>query len=80
MGSVMKDQYSGKFVTEFKAALDKSGKGFENADVSVGLGQVLASKDDEELVRRFETIAEERPLNVLATTRTKHTESSQTGV
>ena len=50
MGSITKDQYGGKFVQEFKSALEKSGKGFETVDVSVGLGQALSVKDEDEMV------------------------------
>ncbi|KAF9426598.1 FACT complex subunit spt16 [Podila epigama] len=49
IGVFPKDKQSGAFVDSWKSALESSGKNFENVDVSAGVAEVFAIKDDEEL-------------------------------
>ena len=51
MGIFAKDTQSGNFAAAWKAALEGSTKPLENIDISAGVAEVLAIKDDEELVR-----------------------------
>ena len=52
IGICAKDNFVGKFVEEWKAYLDSSGKtdSFETVDVSANLAGILASKDQTEIV------------------------------
>ncbi|KAI9199412.1 FACT complex subunit-domain-containing protein [Polychytrium aggregatum] len=49
IGVLTKDQYSSKFYTEWKEALGNAPTKFEQVDISVGIGSVLAIKDEDEL-------------------------------
>ncbi|KAF9581674.1 FACT complex subunit spt16 [Lunasporangiospora selenospora] len=49
VGIFAKDTHTGAFVTAWKAAFEKSPKSLESIDVSGGVAEVFAIKDDEEL-------------------------------
>ncbi|KAF8975326.1 FACT complex subunit spt16, partial [Haplosporangium bisporale] len=49
VGVFAKDKQSGAFAETWKEALQSSGKTFENVDISAGVAEVFAIKDDEEL-------------------------------
>ncbi|KAF9962002.1 FACT complex subunit spt16 [Mortierella alpina] len=49
VGIFAKDTQSGNFAAAWKTALEGSTKPFENIDISAGVAEVLAIKDDEEL-------------------------------
>ncbi|KAG0040989.1 FACT complex subunit spt16 [Podila clonocystis] len=49
VGIFAKDKQSGGFAEAWKGALQSSGKPFENVDISAGVAEVFAIKDDEEL-------------------------------
>ncbi len=53
LGSITKETYEGKFITEYKAALAACGKGFEDIDCSIGIANVLSIKDEDEVVCFF---------------------------
>ncbi len=48
MGTLTKENPSGKFIGEFKSSLD--GYKFEAVDIAGGLALILAGKDDDEMV------------------------------
>ena len=51
MGTLIKENPSGKFISEYKSNLDSCGHEFEKVDVGSGLALTLAVKDEEEIVR-----------------------------
>jgi len=50
LGTLPKEEQVGKTVTQYNAALAKSGHNFESVDIATALGAVMAIKDDDELV------------------------------
>ena len=50
IGTLPKEEQVGKTVTQYKAALAKTGHNFESVDIATALGAVMAIKDDDELV------------------------------
>lgn len=49
MGILVKENPSGKFITEYNSNLSSSGIEFEKVDVTSGIASVLAVKDEEEI-------------------------------
>ncbi|KAI9144721.1 FACT complex component Spt16 [Paraphysoderma sedebokerense] len=49
LGVFPKDKYGGKLITEWKSALEKSGKDFEEVDATVGVAVIMSVKDEDEL-------------------------------
>ncbi|RKO90481.1 FACT complex subunit SPT16 N-terminal lobe domain-containing protein, partial [Blyttiomyces helicus] len=49
IGVVAKDRFDGKFITEWKSAIEKSGKKFDEVDISGGIATLMAVKDEDEL-------------------------------
>ncbi|PVG03034.1 FACT complex subunit SPT16 [Serendipita vermifera] len=49
VGTLSKEEHTGKTVAEYKATLSNAGHSFESIDISVALGAVMATKDEEEL-------------------------------
>ncbi|KAG8825408.1 FACT complex subunit spt16 [Serendipita sp. 401] len=49
VGTLTKEEQSGKAISDYKAALQAAGHNFEGIDISVALGAAMAIKDEEEL-------------------------------
>ncbi|KAG0173480.1 FACT complex subunit spt16 [Apophysomyces sp. BC1015] len=56
VGTIVKDNFEGKNVDEWKQALSSSGKSFESVDIAPAISACLAVKDEEE-VRKMRTAA-----------------------
>jgi nucleosome binding factor SPN SPT16 subunit len=50
VGTLPKEEHTGKTIADYKTALAAAGHNHELVDISVALGAVMAIKDDEELV------------------------------
>jgi nucleosome binding factor SPN SPT16 subunit len=55
VGTLPKEEHTGKTIADYKTALAAAGHSHESVDISVALGAVMAIKDDEELVSRSRT-------------------------
>lgn len=51
IGTLTKEQHTGRLIDEWKTALDAHPHKFDNVDISASLSACMAVKDDEELVR-----------------------------
>lgn len=51
VGSLTKEQHTGRLVDDWKAALDASSHKFDTVDVSISLSACMAVKDNDEMVR-----------------------------
>ncbi|CCA69595.1 probable SPT16-general chromatin factor (Subunit of the heterodimeric FACT complex) [Serendipita indica DSM 11827] len=49
VGTLSKEEHSGKVINDYKAALSASGHTFETVDIAVALGAAMVIKDEEEL-------------------------------
>jgi nucleosome binding factor SPN SPT16 subunit len=53
VGTLTKEEQTGKTIADYKSALAAAGHTFESVDIAVALGAVMAIKDEEEMVFWF---------------------------
>ncbi len=65
MGVLTKEDPKGKFIAEYKSSLSSSGHKFDMVDIAAGLGGTLAVKDEDEIVKIFQTYFNRKQSNSL---------------